>query len=185
MTCLRAQPTEISCNFTRWHCFVVLTSMTGRLSAKPSNCNVNCCILLLCLAVQGSALRGLIPRKRGELLGYPDILRSFSSSASRQEHSPPERKACQAFECGSFRTSLLFPPASRRGAPSPMRQRKRQPSLSLNKVDFVRGLVFYWVATAIGVVRPLAGLGSMDIKNALSHHSGVFHRPRSEPLYFV
>lgn len=66
-----------------------------------------------------------------------------------------------------------------------MRQRKRQPSLSLNKVDFVRGLVFYWVATAIGVVRPLAGLGSMDIKNAQSCYSGVFHRPRSEPLYFV
>lgn len=35
----------------------------------------------------------------------------------------------------------------------------------------------YWVATAIGVVRPLAGLGSMDIKNALSYDSGVFHRP--------
>ena len=35
----------------------------------------------------------------------------------------------------------------------------------------------YWVATAIGVVRPLAGLGSMSIKNALSSYSGVFHRP--------
>lgn len=43
----------------------------------------------------------------------------------------------------------------------------------------------YWVATAIGVVRPLAGLGSMSIKNALSDDSGVFHRPRSKPLYYV
>ena len=33
------------------------------------------------------------------------------------------------------------------------------------------------MATAIGVVRPLAGLGSMSIKNALSDDSGVFHRP--------
>jgi len=58
-------------------------------------------------------------------------------------------------------------PASRRGAPSPMRQRKRQPSLSLNKIDSVAGTYkFYRVATAIGVVRPLAGLGSMDINNA-------------------
>ena len=67
-----------------------------------------------------------------------------------------------------------------------MRQRKRQPSLSLNKIDFVAGTYkFYRVATAIGVVRPLAGLGSMDIKNALSCYSGVFHRPWSEPLYDV
>lgn len=43
----------------------------------------------------------------------------------------------------------------------------------------------YWVATAIGVVRPLAGLGSIGIKNALSLYSGVFHSPRSEPLYSV
>ena len=43
--------------------------------------------------------------------------------------------------------------------------------------------ISYWVATAIGVVRPLAGLGSMDKKNALSHYSGVFHRPRSLLLY--
>ena len=35
----------------------------------------------------------------------------------------------------------------------------------------------YWVATAIGVVRSLADLGSMSIKNALSDNSGVFHRP--------
>ena len=63
-----------------------------------------------------------------------------------------------------------------------MRQRKRQPSLSLNIIDFVQGRNIYWVATAIGVVRPLAGLGSMDIKNALSRYSGVFHRPWSEPL---
>ena len=45
-----------------------------------------------------------------------------------------------------------------------MRQRKRQPSLSLNIIDFVQGRNIYWVATAIGVVRPLAGLGSMSIK---------------------
>jgi hypothetical protein len=59
----------------------------------------------------------------------------------------------------------------------PQRQRKRQPSLSLNVIDFVQGRNIYWVATAIGVVRSLADLGSMSIKNALSHHSGVFHRP--------
>ena len=47
---------------------------------------------------------------------------------------------------------------------APIRQRKRQPSLSLNITDFVQGRKIYWVATAIGVVRPLAGLGSMDIK---------------------
>ena len=64
-----------------------------------------------------------------------------------------------------------------------MRQRKRQPSLSLNNDRLRPRTYIYWVATAIGVVRPLAGLGSMDIKNALSHHSGVFHRPRSKPLY--
>ena len=58
-----------------------------------------------------------------------------------------------------------------------MRQRKRQPSLSLNIIDFVQGRNIYWVATAYGVVRPLAGLGSMSIKNALSDDSGVFHRP--------
>jgi hypothetical protein len=42
------------------------------------------------------------------------------------------------------------------------------------------GRNIYWVATAIGVVRPLAGLGSMDIKNAQSLYSGVFHRPRDD-----
>ena len=52
-------------------------------------------------------------------------------------------------------------------------------------IDFVQGRNIYWVATAIGVVRPLAGLGSIGIKNALSLYSGVFHRPRSEPLYSV
>ena len=68
-----------------------------------------------------------------------------------------------------------------------MRQRKRQPSLSLNNDRLRPRTYIYWVATAIGVVRPLAGLGSMDIKNALSHYSGVFHRPRSKPLsmYFA
>ena len=40
----------------------------------------------------------------------------------------------------------------------------------------------YWVATAIGVVRPLAGLGSMSIKNALSSYSGVFHRPWNDTV---
>ena len=42
-----------------------------------------------------------------------------------QNTLPLERKAGQAFERGSFRTSLLFPPASRRGAPSP-RDRNKQ-----------------------------------------------------------
>ena len=43
----------------------------------------------------------------------------------------------------------------------------------------------YWVATAIGVVRPLAGLGSMSIKNALSSYSGVFHRPWNDNVLLV
>ena len=67
----------------------------------------------------------------------------------------------------------------------PNRQGKRQPSLSRNIIDFSPWTYFYWVATAIGVVRSLADLGSMSIKNALSHYSGVFHRPRSFLLYYV
>ena len=67
----------------------------------------------------------------------------------------------------------------------PNRQGKRQPSLSLNIQDFSPRTYIYWVATAIGVVRSLADLGSMSIKNALSHYSGVFHRPWSYPLLNV
>ncbi len=43
----------------------------------------------------------------------------------------------------------------------------------------------YWGAASYGLMRPLAGLGSMSIKNALSCYSDVFHRPRSKPLYDV
>lgn len=42
--------------------------------------------------------------------------------------------------------------------PSAYRQRKRQHSLSLNKVDFVQGRYFYWGATANGVVRIMCPL---------------------------
>ena len=42
-----------------------------------------------------------------------------------QNTLPLERKAGQVFEHGSFRTSFLFPPASRQGAPSP-RDRDKQ-----------------------------------------------------------
>ena len=40
----------------------------------------------------------------------------------------------------------------------------------------------YWVATAIGVVRPLAGLGSMDINNARCYF-GRHLRPMTRVMY--
>ena len=115
--------------------------------------------MLLRLAIQGSALCGNLSLKRGGSGGrYQSV--GFGLAVRRlRTHSP------------SVRTNLGSIPSL------PQRQRKRQPSLSLNVIDFVQGRNIYWVATAIGVVRSLADLGSMSIKNALSHHSGVFHRP--------
>ena len=81
--------------------------------------------------------------------------------------------SCMIVSCLTARSA--FPYVTEKAAALPVAKRNR----------LCPRTYIYWVATAIGVVRPLAGLGSMDIKNALSHDSGVFHRPRSKPLYYV
>ena len=130
-------------------------------------------------------VRFIVLEKRGELLRYHDPLRFIFSSASRPEHSPPGRKAVVAVRMWilsdfSLISSCLtarsaFPYETEKAAALPVAKHHR----------LCPRTYIYWVATAIGVVRPLAGLGSMDIKNALSRYSGVFHRPRSKPLYDV
>ena len=49
---VKAQPGRMSLSF-RLRCFVAPPSMCCCVSAKPSNCNVNCCILLLTFSDAG------------------------------------------------------------------------------------------------------------------------------------
>lgn len=55
-----------------------------------------------------------------------------------------------------LRRSFLFRLAA--GTLSPGDRKSGSPPCRKIHRDFVRGLNFYWVATAIGVMRPLAGL---------------------------
>ena len=110
-----------------------------------------------------------------------------SSSASRLEHSPLGEEGGPTFECGSFRTSFLFPPASRQGAPSPRdRDKQKETAVPVAKlIDSVQGRYIYWGAASYGLMRPLAGLGSMSIKNArfcFGRLSSSFERYRSMSL---
>ena len=141
--------------------------------------------MLSCLTVQGSALRVLFPWKRGELPRYQDTLRliflfrlAVGTLSPGEEGGPSFRTwilsdSCMIVSCLAARSAFLY-------------ETEKAAALPVVKQDRLRPRTYiYWVATAIGVVRPLAGLGSMSIKNALSCYSGVFHRPWSEPLYLV
>ena len=137
--------------------------------------------MLECLAIQGiRPVRFYLFKEKGRCgrrryCGYEPKI--YSLQPCGMGHLPQGKEKRVHLACISFKSSTRPRVVAIRGISFLYRQRKRQPSLSLNIQDFSPRTYIYWVATAIGVVRPLAGLGSMSIKNALSDNSGVFHRP--------
>ena len=100
-------------SLTGLHCVAVLCVLGCPIGAKPSNCNVNCCILLKFSIYRESALCCfyVLKKKGGELRRFKMSawlqFRVFITPASRSGDSPPWGKVRQTSEYYPYGRRIL------------------------------------------------------------------------------